>query len=76
MGAHAGPLAGEPRGGCGQPGGRGRYEQQPFLLVRGGGFGRGKRIDAPSSPVDIAPTILRHLGLACDGMDGTPLAME
>jgi arylsulfatase A-like enzyme len=44
--------------------------------VRGGGFGRGKRIDAPSSPVDIAPTILRHLGLACDGMDGTPLAVE
>ena len=74
--AIADPLSGETHVGCGQHGGLGRYEQQPFLFVRGGGFGRGKRIDAPSSPVDIAPTILRHLGLACDGLDGTPLAME
>jgi arylsulfatase A-like enzyme len=72
--AIADPLSGDTHVGCGQHGGLGRYEQQPFLFLRRGGFGRGRRIDAPSSPVDIAPTILRHLGLAGDGMDGTPLA--
>lgn len=74
--AIADPLSDETRVGCGQHGGLGRYEQHPFLFVCGGGFGRGIRVDTPSSPVDIAPTILRHLGLAYDGMDGAPLAME
>ncbi len=27
-----------------------------------------------SSLVDIAPTVLRHLGLAADGLDGRPLS--
>ena len=72
----ADPLSGESHIGCGQHGGLGRHEQHPFLLVRGGGFGGGKRVDAPSSPVDIAPTILRHLGLPHDGMDGAPLAID
>ena len=74
--AIADPLSGETNVGCGQHGGLGRYEQHPFLMVGGGGFGRATRDDAPSSPVDIAPTILRHLGLPHDGMDGAPLSRE
>ncbi|MBI2585627.1 MAG: alkaline phosphatase family protein [Rhodospirillales bacterium] len=67
------PLATETVVGCGQHGGLGPYEQNPFLIVRGGGFKAG-RVDAPSSAVDIAPTILAHLGLPFTGMDGKPLA--
>ena len=74
--AIADPLSGETNVGCGQHGGLGRHEQQPFMMVRGGGFGRATRVDAPSSPVDIAPTVLRHLGLPHDGMDGAPLSRE
>jgi Type I phosphodiesterase / nucleotide pyrophosphatase len=59
--------------GFGQHGGLGAYEQSPFLLIDGPGFTPGAaRIDA-SSVVDIAPTVLRHLDLPCDGMDGRPL---
>jgi len=67
------PLATETVVGCGQHGGLGPYEQNPFLIVRGGDFKKG-RVDAPSSAVDIAPTILAHLGLPFTGMDGKPLA--
>lgn len=66
------PLATETVVGCGQHGGLGPFEQNPFLIVTGGGFQAG-RTDAPSSAVDIAPTILRHLGLPFAGMDGKPL---
>jgi arylsulfatase A-like enzyme len=59
-------------GGFGQHGGLGRNEQRPFLLVSGGGFEPGTR-RGPSSLVDIAPTVLRHLGLDTAGMDGRPL---
>ena len=58
--------------GFGQHGGLGVNEQSPFLFVSGGGF-------APhihhgrSSLIDIAPTVLRHLGLSTDGLDGHPL---
>ena len=72
--AIADPLSNDTNLGCGQHGGFGNYEQKPFLFLRGGGFTAGKTVRAPSSPVDIAPTVLRHLGLACDGMDGTALA--
>jgi arylsulfatase A-like enzyme len=72
--AIADPLSNDTNLGCGQHGGLGNYEQKPFLFLRGGGFGAGKTVRAPSSPVDIAPTVLRHLGLACDDMDGTALA--
>jgi len=68
------PLATETVVGCGQHGGLGPYEQNPFLIVRGGGFEKG-RTDAPSSAVDIAPTIMAHLGLPFTGMDGKPLAV-
>jgi len=58
--------------GFGQHGGLGSNEQRPFLFVSGGGFVPGVR-RGRSSLVDIAPTVLRHLGLAADGMDGRPL---
>jgi arylsulfatase A-like enzyme len=58
--------------GFGQHGGLGSNEQHPFLFVSGGGFVPGVR-RSRSSLIDIAPTVLRHLGVAADGMDGRPL---
>jgi arylsulfatase A-like enzyme len=58
--------------GFGQHGGLGRNEQQPFLFVANGGFVPGT-YRGRSSLIDIAPTVLRHLGLAVTGMDGRPL---
>ena len=58
--------------GFGQHGGLGSNEQHPFLFVSGGGFVPGAR-HRRSSLIDIAPTVLRHLGLVADGMDGRPL---
>jgi arylsulfatase A-like enzyme len=58
--------------GFGQHGGLGRHEQHPFLMVRGGGFSPGLR-RIPSALVDIAPTVLRHLNMDHDDMDGTAL---
>jgi arylsulfatase A-like enzyme len=68
------PAAGKPdRLGCGQHGGLGAAEQMPFLIIEGAGFDVGTTRAAPSSPIDIAPTILRQLGLPADGCDGTAL---
>jgi hypothetical protein len=61
--------------GFGQHGGLGRNEQRPFLFVSGGGFAAGTH-RGPSSLVDIAPTVLRHLGLPTAGMDGEPLPRQ
>ena len=58
--------------GHGQHGGLGPYETNALLCISGGGFGAGKS-DHPSRTIDIAPTVLRHLGVAADGMDGEPL---
>jgi len=58
--------------GFGQHGGLGKNEQSPFLLVTGGGFAPGTR-HSRSSLIDIAPTVLRHLGLPSTGMDGGAL---
>ncbi len=58
--------------GFGQHGGLGNNEQRPFLLVSGGGFAPGVR-RGPTSLVDIAPTVLRHLDLGAAGIDGRPL---
>ncbi len=58
--------------GLGQHGGLGRYETNPFLIIDGGGFAPG-RTDFPSGNVDIAPTILRHLGVSGTNLDGKPL---
>jgi len=68
------PMMGKPdRMGCGQHGGLGRYEQMPFLLIEGPGFSPGATVTEPSSAVDLAPSILRHLGLPHAGCDGRPL---
>ena len=58
--------------GFGQHGGLGGNEQSPFLFVSGGGFSAGS-YRGRSSLIDIAPTVLRHLGLAAAGLDGEPL---
>ncbi|MEJ0072276.1 MAG: hypothetical protein WDO24_30280 [Pseudomonadota bacterium] len=59
--------------GHGNHGGLARYEQDPFLMIRGIGFAAGSVRRTPSSLVDIAPTVLAHLGLPTDAMDGRPL---
>ncbi len=58
--------------GFGQHGGLGKNEQSPFLFIAGGSFAPGPR-HARSSLIDIAPTVLRHLGLPATGMDGRAL---
>ena len=58
--------------GFGQHGGLGANEQSPFLFVSGGSFASGI-CHAPTSLVDIAPTVLRHFGLAAGDLDGRPL---
>ena len=64
--------SGQDTTGFGQHGGLGTNEQSPFLFVSGGGFTAGAH-RGPTSLVDIAPTVLRHLGLSVDGLDGRPL---
>ena len=59
--------------GFGQHGGVGRWEQSPVLLVQGDGFAAGSVRQEPTSVIDAAPTILRHLGMPADGMDGRAL---
>jgi len=59
--------------GLGQHGGVGRFEQAPFLIVEGAGFAPGTVCGEPTCIVDIAPTVLAHLGVAADGMDGRAL---
>ena len=67
-------LGGESLPGHGQHGGLARYEQAPFLALRGGGFTAGTR-DESASLIDLAPTFLRHLGLPAEGVDGRALPM-
>jgi arylsulfatase A-like enzyme len=68
------PRWGKPdRLGCGQHGGLGRFEQSPVLMIDGAGFAQGSARIAPAHVVDLAPTIMRHLGIAAPGMDGHPL---
>lgn len=59
--------------GFGQHGGLGANEQRPFLLIRGREFPEGARAEGAASHVDLAPTVVRHLGVGNDGMDGRPL---
>ena len=42
-------------------------------MIDGAGFPPGTASTAPTSPIDIAPTILAHLRLPADGMDGRAL---
>ncbi|WP_226574321.1 alkaline phosphatase family protein [Acuticoccus sediminis] len=72
--AAARPAGGKPdRLGCGQHGGLGRYEQSPVLMIRGRGHRPGIRSGEPTSIVDLAPTILTHLGVPHEGLDGRDL---
>lgn len=64
---------GESAPGNGQHGGLGAFEQRPFLVADGPGFPAGSVERGPSSILDIAPTVLAHLGQAADGMAGRPL---
>jgi arylsulfatase A-like enzyme len=57
----------------GQHGGLGRYEQSPFLMINGQGFAAGATVSEPARLIDLAPTALRHLGLAAQGCDGRAL---
>lgn len=59
--------------GQGSHGGLGRWERHPFLIAEGGGFAPGTHEFGRTRLIDIAPTILRHLGLPRDGMDGLAL---
>jgi hypothetical protein len=59
--------------GHGSHGGLGRFEQSPFIAIDGPGFARGAARQSAMSAVDIAPTVLAHLGLPVEGMDGRPL---
>ena len=58
--------------GRGQHGGLGRYETNPVLIIDDGS-GDARRIEARTSAVDVAPTILDFLGVAHDGADGRPI---
>jgi arylsulfatase A-like enzyme len=66
------PADTESKIGFGQHGGLGSHEQSPFLMIEGGGFTPGQRTE-PSSLIDIAPTVLRHLHMDHDDMDGHAL---
>ncbi len=61
--------------GFGQHGGLGVNEQSPFLFVSGGGFAPGS-YRTHTSLIDIAPSVLRHLGLDTAGTDGRPLPRQ
>ena len=60
--------------GFGQHGGLGAHEQSPFLIAEGGGFAP-RRESRASSLIDIAPTVLRHLRMDHDDMDGQALPL-
>jgi hypothetical protein len=63
---------GKPEG-FGSHGGLGRFERNPFLAINGGGFAPGTVEHGVSRLIDIAPTILRFLGLPRSGVDGLAL---
>jgi arylsulfatase A-like enzyme len=59
--------------GCGQHGGLARFEQSPTLMMEGAGFTAGATREDPAHVTDLAPSILRHLGIVAAGMDGSSL---
>jgi hypothetical protein len=61
--------------GLGQHGGLGAYETNALLGISGGGFSPGRSAH-PSRTIDIAPTVLRHVGVACKDLDGEPLPLD
>ncbi len=71
----ADPSDTESKIGFGQHGGLGANEQRPFLVAEGGGFTT-RVATTPTSLIDIAPTVLRHLRMDHDDMDGRALAFD
>jgi arylsulfatase A-like enzyme len=69
------PLEPKEATGFGVHGGLGANEQRPFLFVSGGDFTAGHYRER-TSLTDIAPTVLRHLGLAADDLYGHPLPQK
>jgi hypothetical protein len=61
--------------GLGQHGGLGAYETNALLGISGGGFSPGRSAH-PSRTIDIAPTVLRHVGVACKDLAGEPLPLD
>lgn len=59
-------------GGC--HGGLNRHELSTVLALGGRAFRAGAEVAAPAGTADIAPTLLRLLGVPADGMDGRALA--
>ncbi|MFK4658260.1 arylsulfatase A-like enzyme [Bradyrhizobium japonicum] len=59
--------------GCGQHGGLAPFEQAPFLFVSGNGFVPGAVRGETARVIDIAPTVLTHLGVSHSGIDGRTL---
>jgi arylsulfatase A-like enzyme len=68
----ANPDDNESKIGSGQHGGLGVNEQNPFLIAEGGGYGA-QTETRTTSLIDIAPTVLRHLRMDHDDMDGRAL---
>ena len=61
--------------GCGQHGSMSRHEMLGILFARGPRFKQSIVLDSPSGNVDVAPTILRILGITtAEAMDGRPLS--
>ncbi len=60
--------------GRGSHGGLGRWERHSFMIAEGGGFAPGSEEHGHTRLIDIAPTILRYLGLPRVGMDGLALS--
>ena len=71
------PRWGKPdRLGCGQHGGLGAFEQSPVLMLDGTGFAAGAARADAAHIVDLAPTILRHLGAAAAEAEGRALRTD
>ena len=60
--------------GSGQHGGWGPDETRPFLMANDAGRSSGM-VRHPTCLTDIAPTIVRFLGLPVEGFDGSPLPL-
>lgn len=66
-------FEGDDAGGFGQHGGLGPNETRPFLIAVGRGFPEGALVREETALVDLAPTLLAHLGLPADDCDGRTL---
>ncbi|HEY0919317.1 alkaline phosphatase family protein [Devosia sp.] len=62
--------------GMGMHGGLGPHEQAPFMILEGTGFAAGAEIEASTSAVDVAPTILQFLECPVDEVDGRRLQQD